>query len=188
MQQLLQIETVPIKLKVKSTRARFEISDTPEITDNMNSSVQNIKTGTLHNVDTGTAAGRASSDVYVNDKMSYGQMMSYEVYGKENAYRDSMTPSSSYISAAIRNAQIEKAASAEYSADQQVFAADNMQAYAMDRASFEMNVGFGLQNLEFVPASIEFIVDQRPEVKIEYIGKPIYVPRSADPNYVDITA
>lgn len=36
---------------------------------------------------------------------------------------------------------------------------------------------------EFVPGSIEFIITQMPELDIEYIGDPIYFPRSADPNY-----
>lgn len=37
--------------------------------------------------------------------------------------------------------------------------------------------------LEYVPGNIEFTVEQYPEVIIEYIGSPIYVPASADPNY-----
>lgn len=36
---------------------------------------------------------------------------------------------------------------------------------------------------EFVPGSIEFIIKQMPELDIEYVGDPIYFPRSADPNY-----
>ena len=36
---------------------------------------------------------------------------------------------------------------------------------------------------EFIPGDIEFTVTQRPEVRIKYVGGPIYVPPSADPNY-----
>lgn len=36
---------------------------------------------------------------------------------------------------------------------------------------------------EFIPGNIEFIVSQMPELEIEYLGDPIYFPRSADPNY-----
>ncbi|MCL2086155.1 MAG: DUF6470 family protein [Oscillospiraceae bacterium] len=36
---------------------------------------------------------------------------------------------------------------------------------------------------EFVPGKIEFIVEQMPGVEIEYLGKPIYVPPSAAPDY-----
>lgn len=44
---------------------------------------------------------------------------------------------------------------------------------------------------EFIPGSIEFIISQMPELDIEYLGDPIYFPRSADPNYepiVDVLA
>jgi hypothetical protein len=37
--------------------------------------------------------------------------------------------------------------------------------------------------LEFVPGSVEFIVNQRPRLEIEYTGEPIYFPRSAAPGY-----
>ncbi|MDR0944009.1 MAG: hypothetical protein LBM41_05700 [Ruminococcus sp.] len=36
----------------------------------------------------------------------------------------------------------------------------------------------------FVPHSVEVVIKQMPGVEIEYIGSPLYFPRSADPNYV----
>ncbi|MBC3805016.1 hypothetical protein GH808_11295 [Acetobacterium fimetarium] len=36
---------------------------------------------------------------------------------------------------------------------------------------------------QFYPPDLELVVTQRPEVIITYIGGPIYVPRSADPDY-----
>lgn len=44
---------------------------------------------------------------------------------------------------------------------------------------------------EFVPGSIEFVVSQMPDLEIEYLGEPLYFPRSANPNYdggVDVLA
>lgn len=44
---------------------------------------------------------------------------------------------------------------------------------------------------EFIPGNIEFIVSQMPDLEIEYLGDPLYFPRSADPNYkgeVDVIA
>ncbi|WP_296560058.1 hypothetical protein [uncultured Acetobacterium sp.] len=38
-------------------------------------------------------------------------------------------------------------------------------------------------NTEFMPPDLQLIVTQRPEVIIKYVGGPIYVPPSADPNY-----
>ena len=40
-----------------------------------------------------------------------------------------------------------------------------------------------MAGFEFVPGSIEFVVTQMPEIDIEYLGEPIYFPRSASPNY-----
>ena len=37
--------------------------------------------------------------------------------------------------------------------------------------------------MEFIPGNVELIVRDRPRVEIEYIGGPIYVPPSANPNY-----
>lgn len=37
----------------------------------------------------------------------------------------------------------------------------------------------------FVPRKISFEVEQYPSIKIEYLGGPLYVPPSSDPNYDD---
>ena len=36
---------------------------------------------------------------------------------------------------------------------------------------------------EFIPGDIEISVKQQPDVLIKYVGGPLYVPPSADPNY-----
>lgn len=38
-------------------------------------------------------------------------------------------------------------------------------------------------DMQFVPASVEYRVTQYPGLEIEYVGGPLYVPPSADPNY-----
>lgn len=53
--------------------------------------------------------------------------------------------------------------------------------YQMDKLNFDLKVANG--NFEFVPGDIELSITQHPEVLIEYIGGPIYVPPSADPNF-----
>ena len=58
-------------------------------------------------------------------------------------------------------------------------------SYQMDRPTFDWNVNSRPQ-LEFVPASLEFSVAQYNDVVIEYVGDPIYVPPSANPNYVPL--
>lgn len=60
--------------------------------------------------------------------------------------------------------------------------------YEMDKLNFDWKMGEG--SFEFTPGDIEFTVTQRPDVVIKYIGGPIYVPPSSDPNYepVDVKA
>ena len=60
--------------------------------------------------------------------------------------------------------------------------------YEMDKLNFDWKINGG--SFEFIPGDIELTVTQRPEVIIKYIGGPIYVPPSADPNYepVDVKA
>ena len=53
--------------------------------------------------------------------------------------------------------------------------------YEMDKMAIDWKIGEG--SFEFTPGDIEFTVTQRPEVRIKYVGGPIYVPPSADPNY-----
>ncbi|MCI8559358.1 MAG: hypothetical protein HFI19_16705 [Lachnospiraceae bacterium] len=53
--------------------------------------------------------------------------------------------------------------------------------YQMDKLNFDLKVANG--NFEFVPGDIELSITQHPEVRIEYVGGPIYVPPSADPNF-----
>ena len=53
--------------------------------------------------------------------------------------------------------------------------------YEMDKLNFDWKIDTG--SFEFTPGDIEISVEQQPKVIIKYVGGPIYVPRSADPNY-----
>lgn len=67
-------------------------------------------------------------------------------------------------------------------------AADLTINYEMDKLNFDLKVANG--NFEFIPGNIEMSITQHPDVVIEYVGGPIYVPPSADPNYepIDVRA
>lgn len=60
--------------------------------------------------------------------------------------------------------------------------------FEMDKLNFDWRQSKG--NFEFIPGNIEISVKQRPDVIIKYIGGPIYVPPSSDPDYepVDVHA
>lgn len=60
--------------------------------------------------------------------------------------------------------------------------------YEMDKLNFDWRME--QMSFTFVPGDIEFTMTQRPDVVIKYVGGPLYVPPSSDPNYepVDVNA
>lgn len=60
--------------------------------------------------------------------------------------------------------------------------------YEMDKLNFDWKIENN--EFKFTPGDIEISVAQQPSVTIRYIGGPLYVPPSADPNYqpVDVRA
>ena len=60
--------------------------------------------------------------------------------------------------------------------------------YEMDKLNFDWRVN--QPQFEFTPGDIEISVTQHPDVLIKYVGGPLYVPPSSDPNYesVDVEA
>lgn len=69
---------------------------------------------------------------------------------------------------------------------------DSMSSQAKGIESGSMQMSIPMTSLSsgmpdtsnFLPPDLELVVTQRPQVVIKYIGGPIYVPPSADPNYV----
>lgn len=60
-------------------------------------------------------------------------------------------------------------------------AGDLVTNYEMDKLNFDLKVANG--NFNYVAGDIEMSITQYPDLLIEYLGGPIYVPPSADPNY-----
>ena len=60
--------------------------------------------------------------------------------------------------------------------------------YEMDKLNFDWKINQA--QFEFTPGDIEVSVTQQPDVIIKYVGGPLYVPPSSDPNYepVDVQA
>ena len=60
--------------------------------------------------------------------------------------------------------------------------------YEMDKLNFDWRME--QMQFTFVPGDIEFTMTQRPDVIIKYVGGPLYVPPSSDPDYepVDVNA
>ncbi|QSX06027.1 hypothetical protein JYG23_00745 [Sedimentibacter sp. zth1] len=53
--------------------------------------------------------------------------------------------------------------------------------YEMDRLNFDWKMS--RPELEFTPGDIELLIKEYARVELEYIGSPLYVPPSANPDY-----
>ncbi len=60
--------------------------------------------------------------------------------------------------------------------------------YEMDKLNFDWRLN--QMDFTFEPGDVEFTVTQQPDVIIKYVGGPLYVPPSADPNHepIDVKA
>jgi hypothetical protein len=54
-------------------------------------------------------------------------------------------------------------------------------SYEMDKLNYDWRVN--QPQFTFTPGDIEITVKQQPDVVIKYVGGPLYVPPSSDPNY-----
>ncbi len=51
--------------------------------------------------------------------------------------------------------------------------------YQLDKLKFDWRVLQG--DFEYIPGDVSFELEQRADIEIEYVGRPLYVPKSADP-------
>lgn len=60
--------------------------------------------------------------------------------------------------------------------------------YEMDKLQLDWRIN--QSEFTFTPGDIEFVMTQRPEIIVKYVGGPLYVPPSSDPNYepIDVKA
>lgn len=55
--------------------------------------------------------------------------------------------------------------------------------YEMDKLHFDWRTNSSV-NMEYVPSKMEYFVTEYPRLEITYVGRPVYAPPSADPEYV----
>lgn len=187
MKPLIQITTIPIAYEVKVEKAKYERHEGTanlEISGNQDGKMQIKSQAIKLNLDTyepGNAAFHAALGVDGNEKnpsVTYQATVSME--------QDGQLLLKGELNDNLNNAKIAQASSSMNSS--QAKQADLTIWYQMDRMSFDMKVANG--NFEFIPGNINIEITQYPDVQIEYVGGPIYVPPSADPSFesVDVMA
>lgn len=201
MEQLLKITTVPVQYELKINNARLEYSRSNaqveisrsdgEFTIKSRPVKLNLDTYEARNSVTPTLRQSISNAAQKGQEMAYsasatfareGQLMLKAKIGDDvlnEIFRQrSQLPTGDFQLGFIPTAPV----------DIQYQAPDLTIRYEMDKLNFDLKMEQG--NFKFIPGDIQLSVTQHPDVLIEYIGGPLYVPPSADPNYepIDVRA
>ena len=194
MKPLIEITTVPIQIEMRTTHAKLEYArGTAEMEVTRDKGGLQIKSRPIRvNIDTFEARNSITPTLARSLEQNAQK-------GKEAAYTATATfarEGKLMMETKLGEEVISKLARDAYKDNIRDVALDFLPSvgpeitwdvgemnirYEMDKLNFDWKIGGG--SFEFTPGDIEFTVTQRPEVLIKYVGGPIYVPPSADPNY-----
>lgn len=217
MYPLIEIKSVPIEIRMKTTNASLEYTrGTAEMEiSRAESGGLDIKSRPIKlNLDTFEPRGgnampnaaqnvpQATQPVQAGQMMQAGQTEFQTAYEATSAYSDQgqiMLSARFGQELARQSSQSAQPSDESMMPDIESLGPDTGLAfewedgqmeirYEMDKMSFDWKIDKG--EFKFTPGDIELIVEQQPNVVIKYMGGPIYVPPSADPNYepVDVKA
>lgn len=191
MEQLIQITSVPISYEMKVTNARLERHHgTAELEISRDKGGMHIKSRPVKlNIDTfearnsvvpstaraiSQAASKGTSAAYsaTAQYASEGRLLVNAQIGAGAETIDQIMEQRTARPTGDFNIKFIPSAPAEISAE----APSLMIEYQMDKLNFDWKIDKG--QVDFIPGDIEFVIDQYPEVRIEYVGKPLYVPPS----------
>lgn len=198
MSPLIEIKTVPIEIEMRVSSAKLEYSrGTADLEISKGTSGVQIKSSSIRlNMDT-----FQSSNTVMPNVTGSGGGAGHAVYQATASYtqQGQQLLLNAHISQGAAATQATQSTKATQAAAQPVIFAAGGGSSQLDTA--EMNIRFEMDKLnfdwrssqlefEFTPGDIEISVTQQPDVVITYVGGPIYVPRSSDPNYepVDVHA
>ena len=202
MTPLIEITSVPIEIEMKVSHAKLEYTrGVADLEISRNDGGLSIRSRPIRlNIDTFEARNSVvpTTATAVKQNSEAGKQAAYEA-----------TASYAQQGKLLLQAKIGQELVTQFAADAQT---KDLQANVgikfiptadanLNWDSAEMNIRFEMDKLnfdwrmnqtqfEFTPGDIEISVTQRPEVLIKYVGGPLYVPPSADPNYepVDVKA
>lgn len=193
---LLQITTIPISIEIKITNAKFELADDRQpkvnITNTNGQFVMKAEPLKL-NIDTYEARkslgpGHMTDGDIMAQKAQEGFSVAFQgtarVASEGNQLARGMSPSEIAVQRARAGATIETIM--EFLPKEGADITFDAGKLSIDYQLGDQEIDWDIMQrlpMEFIPGSVELIVRDRPRVEIEYVGGPIYVPASADPNY-----
>lgn len=193
---LLQITTIPIQIEIKITNAKLEYSEDrqPKVNINTRNGSFVMEAEPLQvKVDTYEARkslgeGHMTDADLLQKKASEGFSIAFQgtarVADDGNQLARGVSPSELAIQHARAGATVETIMDflPKTGADITFDGGKLNIEYQMGQQDIDWDIQSKLP-MEFIPGSVEFIVRDRPRVEIEYVGDPIYVPASSNPNY-----
>ncbi len=201
MYPLIEIKTVPIEIQMKVTRAHLEYArGTAQVEISRDKGGLNIRSQPIKvNLDT----FEARNSVIPTTATAIRQQAQYGIEGAYQATGVLAREGRMMMEAKINQDVIPQLAKQQNLGNPANLNIDFLPStgpdiswdggelsiqYQMDKLNFDWRME--QMNFTFVPGDIEFTMTQRPDVIIKYVGGPLYVPPSSDPNYepVDVEA
>lgn len=191
MEQLLSITRIPIKVEVKVQRAELKRLEN----NKSRGAAPSVK------VSANQSGGlRLQAEPY---RMNLSEMRNYDTYVPSGDTDGDITLTYEGIAKLVDNGSTKISSSSQHfnakkasrSIESVLQSLPKNRNSAVSYADGTLSINYQMNSadskdysqegpeFEFIPGSIEFIIEQMPELDIEYLGDPIYFPRSADPNY-----
>ncbi len=195
MYPLIEIKTVPIEIEIKTTNAKLEYARGTadlEISRNKgglsihsrpirlnidtfearNSIVPTPARSVAQNAQRGQQAANQATATYARQ----GQLLLNAQIGQELVTQFAEEAQNQNLKTNV-GIQFLPSVAPEISWDP----AEMQIRYEMDKLNFDWRLNE--PRFEFVPGDVQISVTQHPDVEIKYVGGPLFVPPSADPNY-----
>lgn len=201
MQPLIEIQTIPIEIQMKVTDARLEYArGTARMEITRNQGGLQIRSEPIQvNIDTFEARNTIVPTTMrsIEQSAQSGRQAAYQAtatISREGRMMMEAKVDGEVIPNLARQAMLERPANLNIQFLPSVgpeiswSGGELSVQYEMDKLNFDWRME--QMQFTFVPGDIEFTMTQRPDVLIKYVGGPLYVPPSADPNYepVDVQA
>lgn len=197
MKPLLEIRNIPISIEYKISKARYEIVNThasAEITHSKSGLEMHMKPIRLNfdSIEAGCSIGITSVMKSVGDLAKKGLKATYDATASYAEEGNMM------LNISVMGNPIHEIALNKFNSDVSFNLGVNPTVgnditwdptelqikYEIDK--FNLDWKINRPEIKFIPGNIEFIIKEYPRLEINYIGKPIYVPPSADPDYKPI--
>ena len=194
MRPLIEIQTIPIEIQMKTTNAHLEYArGTAQMEVSRDRRGLQIRNQPIRvNIDTFEARSSIvpTTAQSIQQGAAQGQRAAYEATAvlaqegrmmMEAKIDQDVIPQLAQQKTVDQPAQLGIQFLPEVGPDISWTGGEMSIRYEMDKLNFDWRMN--QMQFTFVPGDIEFKVTQQPDVVIKYIGGPLYVPPSADPNY-----